>query len=176
MRYRMYFHETTSVTQECYDRTTFRFPKASPSLTIQHHDSTCPNTMPCENESSREINVKANPPVATLKRVMSRRHRVIEFSPQPSLHLSFLFFLCFCLSHLSCSSSRRLRRHACQRPRWAGLACQNLPDATVLPAWRCKSRRTVERWEENHEEEERRAMELDGKVKTDRGWTVFGCL
>lgn len=46
--------------------------------------------MPRENEPSREINVKANPPVATLKRVMSRRHRVIGFSLQLSLHFSLL--------------------------------------------------------------------------------------
>lgn len=52
---------------------------------------------------------------------------------------------------------------------------RNLPDAAMLPARRCKIRRfVVEGREESYEEEERRAMELDGK--TGEGWTVFGCL
>jgi len=96
-----------------------------------------------------------------------------------SLFLSFLFSPNLSFSLLSCSSSRRLRRHACRGSRWAGLACQNLPDVAVLPAGRCKSRRSMMKgWEGSHGKGRRGASRyeagLDGK--TGGGWTVFGCL
>lgn len=70
------------VSQRCYDKAISLhsvFPK--PVEAWQFNITTAPvSTMPREDEPSREINAKANPPVATLKRVMSRRHRVIGFS------------------------------------------------------------------------------------------------
>lgn len=85
--------------------------------------------------------------VATLKRVMSRRHRVIGFS-------LWHVYISLPLSHfLSRANLRCLRRHACRRSRWAGLACQNLPDAA--------SRTEVQK-------QNRRGWERDGEVATER--------
>lgn len=121
--------------------------------------------MPRENEPSRGISVKANPPVATLKRVMSRRHRVIGFSPQPSLHLSLLFPtpLSFLLLQLV----------------FGAMYAEDPGEPASLvrifqTSRRCKSKKTRgggtrggrgEGGAENREEEERRAVESDGTVK-----------
>lgn len=79
----------------------------------------------------------------------------------------FLFLPLLSVSFLSCANLRCLRRHACRRSRWVGLACQNLPDATVLPAPRCKSRtEESERGTgEPRKEEHRARTQQDGMVK-----------
>lgn len=182
MRYRMYFHETTSVAQKCYDRTIRLhsvFPKPVRRLTIQHHDSTYPNTMPYENEPSREINAKVNPPVATLKRVMSRRHRVIGFSLQVSLY-PFLCPSCPSPTSLSFSFSSPARvvfgaMHAEDPGEPASLVrIFQTPRCFLRRGQKQKIRNGGMRGEPRRRGASRYGAGRDGK--TGGGWMMFGCL
>lgn len=156
--------------------TTFRFLKASRSLTIQHRDDTCPNTMPRENEPSREINAKANPPVVTLKRVMSHVDIVSSglLCSYPYTHPSFrlscslpVFSPSLPLSLFSVASTRVVfgALHAEDPSELASLV-------RISQTLRCFPRGGAKSedswwWDERkvYEEKERRAMELDGMVK-----------
>lgn len=166
MRFRRYFRQTTSVTEMLWqgDITTFRFPKASRSLTIQHHDSTC-----LYNATWGWTVTRNQREGESTSRNLEEGH-VSQTSCHRVFSVARLFlFLSLSLFHfLSRANLRCLRRHACRRSRWVGLACQNLPDATVLPAPRCKSRtEESERGmgEPRKEEEHRTRTQQDGMVK-----------
>lgn len=148
------------VSRRCYDKAIplhSVFPK--PVQVWQFNFTTAPvSTKPREDEASWEINAKANP-VATLKRVMSRRRRVIEFS-------LFSLSLTFSLSHQFALSSA-----PCMPKKIAGLACQNLPDAAVCFPCRGAKAEEQKRVEEGRgrkprrEEEHRARTQQDGMVK-----------